>query len=339
MNDPVQNLPDGYQMRATVPEDAEAIAHIHTVSSRLQGEHKIITVDDVRSAWQHPDLILAQSSRVVVDRDGQVTGFVMVRRDLQPNPVHPFISWSVLPVPERHAIALVLFAWGDERARHVIERCPPEARIAWRTGSTANYAPNQAIMTALNLTPVYYYNRMRITMQSAPEFRPLPAGLTLRTYQHPDEMRRVVLAIDDAWRDHFGYIERTPDEIVASWQETIDNDALFDPSLWLLAVDEASGEIAGVVTARIEEPNEPASSYVEAVATRRPWRGQGIAQSLLLQAFGELWRRGKPSIILYVDGNSLTGANRLYERVGMYIDQQYVQYEREIRPGIELANT
>jgi hypothetical protein len=38
-----------------------------------------------------------------------------------------------------------------------------------------------------------------------------------------------------------------------------------------------------------------------------------------------------------VDASSLTGATRVYERVGMRPIRQFVTFERELRPGKELG--
>jgi len=40
---------------------------------------------------------------------------------------------------------------------------------------------------------------------------------------------------------------------------------------------------------------------------------------------------------LGVDAQSLTGALRLYEKVGMHIHKQGDMYEKELRPGREIA--
>ena len=38
-----------------------------------------------------------------------------------------------------------------------------------------------------------------------------------------------------------------------------------------------------------------------------------------------------------MDGQSLTGATRLYKKAGMHPARQETLYEKELRPGVELA--
>ncbi len=56
--------------------------------------------------------------------------------------------------------------------------------------------------------------------------------------------------------------------------------------------------------------------WIDQVAVRRPWRTR---------------------VGLGVDGQSLTGAQRLYERAGMQVTMHIGTYEKELRPGKDLS--
>ena len=72
------------------------------------------------------------------------------------------------------------------------------------------------------------------------------------------------------------------------------------------------------------------------IVPERPWRKRGLGEALLLQSFGEFYKRGTRTIGLGVDAQNPTGATRLYQKVGMYIASEYVTYEKELRPGREI---
>ncbi len=78
---------------------------------------------------------------------------------------------------------------------------------------------------------------------------------------------------------------------------------------------------------------DPSRGYVAALGTRRPYRGKGIASALLRHVFRTLLERGKRGCDLHVDSDSLTGATRLYERVGMTAHPRFATWEKELRPG------
>src|SRR5436305_15244055 len=77
--------------------------------------------------------------------------------------------------------------------------------------------------------------------------------------------------------------------------------------------------------------------WAEAVAVLGPWRVKGLGNALLLHAFAEYYRRGVYKLGLAVDSQNLTGATRLYERVGMHVALQRNTYEKELRAGEELS--
>jgi ribosomal protein S18 acetylase RimI-like enzyme len=77
--------------------------------------------------------------------------------------------------------------------------------------------------------------------------------------------------------------------------------------------------------------------WVDTLGVRRPWRRQGLAEALLYHSFAELRRRGLTRVGLGVDAHSLTGATRLYEKVGMRAIRDFTLFEKELRPGVNLA--
>jgi hypothetical protein len=62
-----------------------------------------------------------------------------------------------------------------------------------------------------------------------------------------------------------------------------------------------------------------------------------VGLALLHHSFGEFYRRGRPTIALGVDAQSLTGATRLYERAGMHAQRRYAMHRKELRPGVDLG--
>jgi len=77
--------------------------------------------------------------------------------------------------------------------------------------------------------------------------------------------------------------------------------------------------------------------YIPTLAVLKPFRRRGLGQALLQQSFQALQERGVQRVGLDVDAKNNTGANRLYQRVGMHVDQEIMHYEIELRPGRELA--
>ena len=73
-------------------------------------------------------------------------------------------------------------------------------------------------------------------------------------------------------------------------------------------------------------------ALVEGVRTAAEARSQGIGEALLRTSFQAFARRGKGGAQLHVDSQSLTGATRLYERVGMTAQPRFATLEKQLRP-------
>ena len=123
-------------------------------------------------------------------------------------------------------------------------------------------------------------------------------------------------------------------EVFRHW---LDNDPYFDPELVIFPVDEATGEVVGCLLGLTQDFRDPEAGYVDTVGVRRSHRRRGLASAMLQHSFAAFWDRGKRLVHLDVDGQSLTNAVALYERVGMRVYQRYNVYEKVLRDGVELA--
>jgi ribosomal protein S18 acetylase RimI-like enzyme len=151
----------------------------------------------------------------------------------------------------------------------------------------------------------------------------------------PEEISAVVQAVEDAFQDHFGYVENSFDSELAFWTHIINSDPSFDPNLWFLAMD--GDQIAGISLCWPKRgPNEKIG-WVGTLGVLRAWRRQGLGLALLKHSFADLQQRGKEKVGLGVDADSLTGATKLYEKAGMHVTRQFDSYEKELRPGIDMV--
>ncbi len=331
-------LPAGYTVRPPLLDDAKAVADLWTVVSAHMGQPEQGTEEKQRSSWTQPGFNLTESALVVEDAAGQIVAYAALFDVIEP-PVYPWLSARVHPEHEDSGLFEYLMGWLEAKAERIIERCPPDARVALRTFTAPEYKPSVARIEALGYSHIRNFLRMIIHMEQAPPQPTLPEGIIIRAYQHPDELDALIRADQDGFRDHWGFVEQPFEAEKAQWIHWLETDELFDPSLFFLAIDEASGEIAAVCLCRKEQEEDPSVAYVDSLAVRRPWRKRGVGLALLHHCFGEFWRRGRKSVALHVDAASLTGATKLYEKAGMHRDQLWSDFEKVIRDGVEVATT
>ncbi|HEY7331555.1 MAG TPA: GNAT family N-acetyltransferase [Candidatus Limnocylindria bacterium] len=159
---------------------------------------------------------------------------------------------------------------------------------------------------------------------------PLPEGLTLRAPRGEAEMRKVFDADVEAFADHWGGFDASE----ASFQQWL-HDPDYDPELFVVAWD--GDEVAGGVWNVIMTHDNAAFGWkrglLDSVHVRRPWRGRGLASSLVGHSLALLRDRGMTSAVLGVDADNPTGALRLYEKAGFTIDMRSMGYRKPMEWG------
>jgi mycothiol synthase len=314
-------------------EDADAVAEqlnaCSIADTGLPGTHP----DELRSDWCQPSVDLANDSVVVLAPDGAIAAHAFVW-DSAPH-VRPHLSADVHPAYRGRGIGTALCAWGEARAQQAIAKAPEGVRVAVREFILGSDEAARMLLGARGFLLVRHNLRMRIELNAPPPEPQAPVGLTIRSFVRGQDEEAFAAALQDGFRDHWGFIETSLEEDVREWQAFMENTPHFDPELFLLALDGA--RVAGTLCG-IAQPGEgPHKGWIFGLCVLRPWRRRGLAQAMLLHSFGQLYARGMWCIGLGVDADSLTGATRLYEKVGMHVERRHEMWEKELRSGIESA--
>ena len=327
-------LPPGFTARPVTMEDLAAGVTLFNACSLAQMGREMFTMEEIEAEWKHEDFDQSRSTRAIFTPNGQMVAYIEVW-DTDPIPVSPWVWGRVHPEFEGLGLGTSLLIWAEARARQVIARVPAEARVTMRCGAISTYQPANALLREYGMNPTRSFLTMVVDLAQEPETAVFPPGIHITTLAELNDLRAVVRATDDAFRDHWGYVEQPEEENFRQWQHWLDLDPYFDPSLWYLAMD--GKEIAGVSLCRLKAQEDPEMGWVNTLGVRRPWRRRGLAEALLRHSFRELYHLGQHSVGLGVDADSLTGATRLYEKAGMYVKRRFISYEKELQPGVDLA--
>ncbi|HID50510.1 MAG TPA: GNAT family N-acetyltransferase [Anaerolineae bacterium] len=330
----LMNLPVGFTARPATMSDLEIVVNLLNACSEAQVGKPEHNVADTRSEWISEDFHLETNTRLVFAPDGQLAGYIEVW-DTNAIPVSPWVWGRTHPDYEGQGIGTAMLTWAEDRVRQVFPRVPDDARVVMRCGALSTHESSKALLTGYGLSPIRYFWTMVIDLAEAPPEPIWPEGIRIATFAEVDDLTAVMRATEDAFKDHWGYVEQPEEHELRQWHEWVNNDPVFDASLWFLAMD--GNEIAGVSLCRIKSSHDPEMGWVNALGVRRPYRRQGLALALLHHSFGELYARGKRKVGLGVDAQSLTGATRLYEKAGMYIYREYQDFEKELRAGRDLS--
>ncbi len=327
-----------FACRPLALSDAGQVAEVESAIAAQIGLDEQHKAETILIGWQEPGFDLGQLSLGIFDDAGRLAAYAILWANNEV-PVHPWLEWGVHPDQVASDLSASLFAWLDKQAQAVVARCPDEARVSVVTGALEGYAWREDTLQCAGFAPKRISFDMRINMTERPQPAQLPAGIVLRRYRQASDLRLLVAVVRDAFSDHYGYVEQSFEKDLAGFRHWLDNDKHFAEELVLLAFDESTDEAVGCLLGLTQDHRHPDFGFIDIVGVRRDYRRRGLAQALLTRSFGQFWDRGKPTVNLDVDGQSLTNAVALYERVGMVRHRTYYMYEKLLRDGIELAKT
>jgi mycothiol synthase len=188
----------------------------------------------------------------------------------------------------------------------------------------------RALYTGFGMKRVrFFVNLARPLNGNVPQVE-VPEGIRLRTFD-PEHDAETVWRIDNtAFRDHWGHTEGKLEEFL-HWM----NRPHMRPELWLLAEEEASGQVVGIAL-NIIDPDWIAQTgrqegEVDSLAVLREHRKKGLGRALLVQSLHTLHDEGMEAVQLYADAENLTGAMRLYENVGFRVRKTNMAFRKTIR--------
>lgn len=310
-----------YTLRAPTPDDLPAVYDLIAACDMADFGTVDLSLGDLRDEWDELDL--ARDAWVFVTSGGHVVGYGAVFHKYH---VRVHADGYVHPDAHGQGIGTRLQELMEARAREHVPLAPPDARVVLRNATNARDAESRRLLESHDYQLVRHFWRMEIDLDAPPPVPVWPAGITVRSLVVGQDEEAAYNAISEAFRDHWGHL---PDSFAAWRKRTIDKPD-FDPGLWFVAFD--GDEVAAAVRCgyRLDV------GWVHALGVRRPWRRRGLGEALLLQAFGEFYRRGARTVGLGVDAANPTGATRLYERAGMCVSREFAVYEIELRPGRDL---
>jgi len=240
--------------------------------------------------------------------------------------IRAFLDGGVDPQWRGRRVGRAVLAWSEGRGRQLLARstAPVPGRLAVHVQDSATATAR--LLTAAGFRPIRYYDDMRRSLAEPLPAVETPAGIRLAPWS-ADLEERVRLAHNEAFADHWGSEPRNAEQ----WAQ---HRSMFAPSWSVVAVDEATDEVAGyLMSGRYEQDwavNGFSFGYVELLGVRPAWRRRGLAPSLLVAAMGAYRADGMEYATLGVDSANQSGAHGLYERLGFEAAHREVMYSIEL---------
>lgn len=300
-----RGLPDGLTSRPLTFADARAVWKAMADQERHDLGSAEIEEADIVGDWQRPSFDVGSSTVGVFDGD-LLVGYAEVSAPDRGDA-------AVVPSHRGRGIGTWLAAWMQELAR---SRGLAVVGMPVPQGSAGDL-----LLASLGYRVRWTSWVLRLPPGATITERPLPDGYTVREAR-PEEYPDVHRVVDEAFLE---WSVRDPEPYDDFAAGTFRRPG-FEP--WHLRVvtgpGGAEGPVVGAAFMTSYEPEDDgeAEAYVSRLAVRRDQRGRGLAQALMVDAFGRAREHGAAGSGLSTD--SRTGALGLYEKVGMQVTSTWL---------------
>jgi len=322
---------DDMVFRPASGDDLEAFYQLYRMEHIESYGSFGMTRDELGEEWDFPGFDLSQHTHEAFTSEGQMVAYGELRswRDV---PVRPILYGYVHPDYRGQGIGTRITQWGIQQAECFFPHVPEDARVV--LGAFSNRADGQRLLEAQGFICTRQSHIMGVDLHGdlpQPEF---PPGFRLVTMAEHPVLEDFVRVYHETFKDHRGAVDEPLEAAVLRWEQFLKRGG-FRPEHFVL-VKEGDHDAAVLILAERSD-EDPDKAWVQTLGVMPEYRRRGLASQLLYLAFQLGRDMGKARVGLSVDASSLTGAQKLYEKVGMSVDMVYNAYELELRPGVELT--
>lgn len=293
-------------------EDAQAVTDLVSVCDIEEIGEPDITLSDVLGMWN--SIHIETDAWIALSSTNEIIGYGFLEVT-GANRMDTCIF--VHPQYKNQGIGTFLLNKVEERAFVLAKGKEGEQKLMNQIPYTNTAARNLVENSGYQFSRLY--ERMKIEVEGPPNELHLPEGITLLSFRPNHDEESLFSIYDETFRDTWGYTEK--DESKWLSQKKVDS---YDPSLWLIVWKDAKP--VGFLMSRMQDDG----LFIDLLGVKREYRKHGIGKALLLHTFGLAYQRKQNTILLYVDSDSLTNANRLYHRVGMSPHSQTAVYLKQL---------
>jgi GNAT superfamily N-acetyltransferase len=310
---------DGITFRPFAGEsDYPALVRVANATMRADGEDFVETLEHIRNNYAHltncdpaRDMLIAQTA------DGEVVAYGRVWWADETAGVRRFNHFAnVVPEWRQADLQRAMFRWFEARARQMLRENPTERPAVIETWCSDRQPHIEALCRAGGYAPVRYgYMMSRSLVDAAlPNFA-LPAGFEVRPVR-PEHYRAIWDADVEAFREHNGYSEPTPEQ----YERWLNDPVEFQPDLWKVAWNVEHDQVAAMVLGFINRDEnrefKRLRGYTENISTRKQYRKLGLARALIAENLRMFKAMGMTEAALGVDATNPTRALSVYEACG-----------------------
>lgn len=304
------------------PDDYPGMVEVINAAREADHIEEVMTVETIANDYAHLSNCDLTTDMLVVESENRLVGFGRVWWWVNDVCERIYgLSAEVHPAWRGMGIGRAVLRWQQARIRDIAASHPLTEPRFMQTFVMENAQKRVALLKHAGFEIIRYgFMMVRPNLVNVPDEWPLPEGLETRPVLS-EHRRAIWLAMDEAFRDHWGHRPQTEEEYQSfiNWPDA-------QPRLWQVAWDTRTNEVAGMVMNSIFDYDNKKygtkRGWTDPIFVRRPWRRQGLARALIMRSLKVLRDEGMVEAALGVDAQNPNKALHLYESCG------YQQYQR-----------
>lgn len=317
------------ELRPLTRADLPAVCALHNRSDAFDGIRRELTLDELEEELDDERVVLATDTRLAT-LDGELAGYAYTF--LMPSAEvleRCYVFGETDPVHRGKGVGTALMEWGVARGTEQLRTSGNHVEKYLRVDSYDFIESAHRLYARFGFEPVRWFEELLRPLTDLP---PVPAVAGVRLAQwpggHDDETLRVVK--NTAFADHWGITPTTPN----NWHQQLHGYGS-RPDLSFVALDDTTGEpIAVCVNHRYPSDDDllgRKDGWIMTLGTLAPWRGRGVASALVIASLHAFAAAGLTHASIGVDGDSPTGAARLYRSLGFAHEQRSITSQIVVR--------
>lgn len=310
----------GSSLRRAEAADSRAIADLIIAVDRAFGLDPWVTEGDISEDLTDPELDIDNNTWVVED-SREIVGYAEIWNGTHEGVAMEVQGW-VAPSHRGRGIGDYLIEATEEAGRRFAARRTEKPVLLRNFIPSVDHAAAQ-LLEARGYELVRHFFHMAIELADLADPPPPPDGISLRPLDPDRDARALHELIEHAFSRHWNW---TPMTFEAFWRRVGERED-FDPELSLIAMrgDDYVGASWNVT--KVDR------GWVQDLAVHESARRRGLGEALLRHTFKLFKERGWERVGLGLDAGNVTGALRLYERVGMHVTRRFDAYEKDVSAG------
>ena len=312
--------------RPLAPGHAGEWAALLTAIQGADGSEEHSSEQDLREALGSPSQDFASGSIGIYDGRTMV-GYGLLTCRSEADPAHDMrYEGGVHPSYRGCGLGGELLDWAERAAVPLHDDRFPGRPLSLSSGCLSSNTGAVALHEERGYRPTRWFHDMVRDLSAPIPEAVVPPRVEIAGYL-PDMAEQARLVRNESFRDHWGSTETSAE----NWTHFLASSA-FRPRFSFLAYQ--GSEPLGMLISREHEAATAVTGrrelYIALVGTRAAGRKRGIATALLSTAMSAARADGYDQAALGVDADSLTGAVRLYERVGFAVAHTWIAYRKQL---------